>query len=131
MANSQITFSVCLNVLVNLIRKGEKMNFKIKGIDEVIKSLNQLEEKARNLNGKHSVPISELLTVSFMSRNTKFSSFEAMLEASSFVVKSQEDFEKIPDEEWDKYVVASTEFLSWQAMLESAGSEWAKAKLGL
>jgi hypothetical protein len=104
--------------------------FKINGLDQAIKKLNDLEERARALDGKHRVSMYELLTPSFMSRNTIFPSFEAMLEASGFNVESQEDFEKIPDEDWDRYVASSTSFLNWQAMLEEAGTEWAKTKLG-
>jgi len=66
-----------------------------------------------------------------MSRNTQHATFSAFLEASGFMVESQADFEAIPDEEWDQFVRANSRFSSWEEMLQEAGQEWLKGKLGL
>jgi hypothetical protein len=103
----------------------------IKGLDELKRRLDNLQRRAENLHGTHSIPISELLTSSFMQRHTKFETFDAMLEASGFTVETPSDFEAIPDDEWDKFVASATPFSSWQAMLSDAGAAWAKKELGL
>jgi hypothetical protein len=66
-----------------------------------------------------------------LAKNTKFDSLESMFEASGFVVESQEDFEKIPDDEWDSFIKGHTRFASWEDMLGAAVQEWAARKLGL
>lgn len=107
------------------------MKIEMKGFDDAIRKLNDLQRRADRLNGEHRVPISQLLVSSFMLQNTPFESFEAMLSASGFKVETTEDFEAIPDDEWDAYVVKVTRFASWQDMLEAAGKEWAVKELGL
>jgi hypothetical protein len=66
-----------------------------------------------------------------MIRNTQFSSFEAMLEASGFSVETQEDFEEIPDAPWDDFVHNHTRFLDWESMLDKAFEEWIEEQLEL
>lgn len=103
---------------------------KIKGLDEFSRKLNDLAKKAEALDGQHSVPVNELLTPSFISKHTRFSSAEEMFEASGFKVESQEDFAAIPDAEWDEYIRSVSSFANWQEMLGAATKEWAAKKLG-
>lgn len=39
-------------------------------------------------------------------------------------------FEKIPDDEWDKWVANASNFGSWDEMKESASQAWITKKLG-
>ena len=103
---------------------------KIKGLDQAIKKLDDIQNRAQNLNGSHSVPVSELLSPNFMQRNTKFETFDAMLEASGFKAETQAEFDAIPDDKWNVFIASTTRFSSWQAMLEEAGAEWVKKGLG-
>jgi hypothetical protein len=105
--------------------------FKIEGLDELQKKLDDLARKAEELDGEHNIPISELLTDSFVSRHTSFSSAEEMFKASGFKVETQEGFAAIPDAEWDNYIRSISSFDGWQSMLGAAGQEWAKRQLGL
>lgn len=101
------------------------------GFDEFQKDLEKLEAGIREIGGKHSVPMSEILTDSFVSKHTEFSSLNELLDNSGFNIESAEDFSAIPDEPWDEYIKSVSDFDSWQDMLDSAGAEWATRKLRL
>lgn len=91
--------------------------FKIEGLDELQRKLYDLAKKAEALDGKHSVPVSELLTDSFVTRHTSFSSADAMFEASGFKIETQEDFAAIPDDEWDAFIRSISSFDDCRACL--------------
>ena len=101
------------------------------GFGDAIRKLEQLEERARNLDGTHSVPVNQLFSAAFMRRYTGFSSFQAMLEASGFKVESEEHFRAIPDLDWDNFVRSQTRFPSWEAMQKRAAQEWVTNQLRL
>lgn len=104
--------------------------FKIEGLDELQNKLHNLARKAEEIDGQH-IPVSEILTDSFVSQNSSFSSAGKMFKASGFKIETQEDFAAIPDNDWDNYIRSVSSFDSWQSMLDAAGHEWAKRKLGL
>lgn len=105
--------------------------YKIEGLDELQSKLDDLSKKAEKLDGQHNVPVSELLTDSFVAQHTSFSSVDEMFKASGFKVETQEDFAAIPDIEWDNYIRSVSNFDGWQSMLDAGVQEWAKRKLGL
>lgn len=104
---------------------------KIEGLDKLQQKLDNLATKAKELDGEHRVPVSELLTDSFIAQHTSFSSADEMFKASKFTIATQEDFAAIPDEEWDSFIRSVSSFDSWQSMLGAASKGWAKRKLGL
>jgi hypothetical protein len=103
---------------------------KITGLDNLKKKLDDFSQKAKALDGTHSVPIEDLLTPSFISRHTRFADVDEFFAASGFKVESQEDLDAIPDDKWDEYVRSVSSFHGWEAMLGEAGKEWAATKLG-
>lgn len=103
---------------------------KVKGLNQFITKLKDLEKKAKKLDGTHSVPISELLTPSFMQRYTSFPTFAAMLEASGFRAETQAEFDAIPNDKWDAFIATQSQFSDWQSMLSKAAKEWTQKKLG-
>jgi len=105
--------------------------FKIEGLDELQNNLKSLADKAQDLDGQHNVPVSELLTSSFLSKHTRFSSTNELFEASGFKVESSEDFVAIPDDKWDDFIRSISSFENWRAMLTAAGEEWVSKQLGL
>lgn len=107
------------------------MTFKITGLKEFQKKLEDLERKAEALHGEHKVSFAELFNVSFMRRYTNFDSMEALIEAGGFKVEMADDFKAIPDQEWDKHIAKTTRFANWQEMMKQASAEWAKKQLGL
>lgn len=105
--------------------------FEMSGLDKLNKKLQDLSKKAAQLDGNHSVPLTELLTNSFISRHTRFSSVDEMFEASGFKVDTQEDFDAIPREKLDAFIQSVSPFSGWQTMLQGAAREWTAKQLGL
>lgn len=99
------------------------------GIDELADELDQMTEQALGLEDSNEVPVTELMTPTFMSEYTDFSTFEDFIEASEWTVESQADFEAIPEDEFDEHVAEHTQFTTWEAMLSQAGEEWAARQL--
>jgi hypothetical protein len=99
------------------------------GFDELSKKFDELQESAESIQGTQ-VPVGELLTPGFLAKHTRFLSEDELFEASGFSVQSTENFEKIPDEEWDNFIQQNTPFATWSDMLSAAGAEWAQKKLG-
>jgi hypothetical protein len=96
---------------------------KIKGLDQAINRLKDLEKNAQELDGTHSLPASQLLTPRFMQRYTNFPTFDAMLEASGFRAETQAEFDAISDDKWDAFIASRTRFSDWQSMLSEAAKE--------
>lgn len=107
------------------------LKFAMKGLNELKRKLKDLERRAKALEGENQVPLSELLTTDFLRRNTQFQTLEELFKASGFSVLSQEDFEKIPDAEWNAFIAKHTRFSNWNQMLEAAVKEWTARQLGL
>ncbi|ATF13529.1 hypothetical protein A616_16565 [Brevibacillus brevis X23] len=106
------------------------MSIGLEGFDEFRKQLKDMQKAAQELDGKHNIPLPDLLTDSFISENTSLSSLQELLDNSGFKIETTEDFEAIPDAEWDEYISSVSEFESWGDMLRSAAEEYALKKLG-
>ncbi len=102
----------------------------IKGLDELSKKLEQIAENAEAIQGTQ-IPLEELLTPGFLAKHTRFLSTDELFEASGFTIENAEDFEKIPDDEWDSFIQQNTPFATWSDMLSAAGNEWAQKNIGL
>ena len=76
-----------------------------------------------------AVDFSELFDRSFMRRFTHCRSFERFLAAGRFRVRSQAEFEALPEEEMDAYVRRATRFGSWKEMLDTATDLYARRQL--
>lgn len=102
----------------------------IKGFDKFQKQLKQMHKAAKELEKKDSYTAEDIFTTEFMEKYTDFSSFDELLEKSGYTVKSQEDFEKIPDDEFDEYIAKTTRFNSWREMQEAALEIYVADQLG-
>jgi hypothetical protein len=107
-----------------------KVDFEISGLDAVRRSLAELRDRAEAIAGEQEVSISELFPPDFMAAHTEFDTWEGMFSASGFSVETAEDFEKIPDEQWDTFVRTHTKFANWHEMLSAGSEEWVARKLG-
>jgi hypothetical protein len=106
--------------------------FEMKGFDKVQRRLDDMAKRAAELDGKQqAVSLSELLNDDFIAEYSSFSSFDDLLAASPFKVETKEDFEAIPDAEWDTYIGANTSFESWEDMQRQAASEYLVKQIGL
>lgn len=91
-----------------------------------ITGLDQLQAKFEKLNDIKSISFEELFPDSFLEHYTNSKNLKDFLEKSGFTINSKEDFEAIPDQHWEKYVIANTQFLSWNEMQQSAHEIWIK-----
>ncbi len=107
------------------------MGIKITGLDELQRKFSDLERRASKMHGSHEIPMSELLSPSFLRGCSRFSSLDEMFVTSGFKVESQEDFSAIPDNEWDTFIRGNTSFGNWQKMLHAASVAWTQKELGL
>lgn len=107
------------------------MDSEIKGLDELSRKLNDLAHRAEQLDGPHEVPLSQLMTPTFLRACSQFSTVDELFQASGFKIESGEDFKAIPEGEWNAFIKANTSFDGWKQMLESASAEWTKKQLGL
>lgn len=105
------------------------MSIEIKGLDNLIKDLKKISDNAEKLSQKDSVNLRELFNDQFISKNSSFTSLGDLLDKSPFVVKSEEDFLAIPDDEWEKFITENTNFSSWEKMQDAAHSEWLDKQL--
>lgn len=96
--------------------------FKTEGFDELEKELKRLERNvskpAEEFNG--DVGLEKLLDADFIKKHTKFDNADSWLTAGGFTFETQEEYDNLDENELDSYVRNSSDFSSWQAMLESA-----------
>jgi hypothetical protein len=105
------------------------MGIKIEGLDEIRQKLEALQRRAQNLSGP--VAFEDLFPPEFMRRYTDFTSIDDLVAASGHNVQSTEDFEAIPQAEWDALIQAKTRFKSWEALQAKAGEEYVERRLNL
>jgi hypothetical protein len=108
-----------------------QVKFSVNGLDEAGRKLDDLERRARGLNGSHKIGTAELFPPDFMAAHSDFSTFAEMLAASDFKIETTADFEAIPHDDWDAYVAHVTRFPDWQAMKTEGAKEWAQRQLGI
>lgn len=100
------------------------MSVKITGFDEFEKNLSDLQNKVEELAQEQSVSFDVLFDNGFMESHTEFSTFNDLLLAGHYEVHSQEDFESIPQSEFDDFISNHTPFDNWEDMLSSATTEY-------
>lgn len=103
------------------------MGIRITGLDEFRRKLERLSRNAQNVSGP--VAFDDLFPPEFMRRYTDFPTIQAMADASGFKIESQQDFEAIPDADWDAFVRSRTRFQTWQDMQVKAGEEYVVRRL--
>jgi len=101
----------------------DKIKFELKGIKELSRNLDKLSRELDSFK-EQSVAFSELFPAFFMNKYTQFNTIDEMVEKSPFKVESKQDFEKIPDDDWNIYVKETTSFQSWDEMMSKAGEEY-------
>lgn len=89
--------------------------------------LKKLQENLEALEGTHQVPLSDILTPEFVSSHSQFPDFDTLLTAVG--VTNKEEFAALPDEEFDTFIAANTDFEGWLDMQKQGGAAYAKAQL--
>lgn len=103
------------------------MKIETTGLDDLQRMVRNLER----LEGHHSVPFDDLFHPAFMAAQTDFRTIDEMFAQSGYSVETSDDFEEIPDAEWDAFVARRTRFANWHEMQEAATQEWATRQLSI
>ena len=88
-----------------------------------LKGLKKIQREIKRIPKEQEVSFEKLFSQSFMTKYSKFRSIDEMVTKSPFKVESEEDFLKIPELEWDKYVRENTSFKNWNEMRSKAAEE--------
>lgn len=105
------------------------MQIHLEGFDVVQRHLNEMQQVAEDAHGVQSVLLSEVVTTEFLQRFTSFASLDELFADGGFVVSSDEDLASIPDEIIDPFIAATTQFISWEALLHMALNEYLQRQL--
>lgn len=107
-----------------------------KVMDDFLNSLNELQNdlqekanKVESLQGTHEVTFEELFTNELMQSKTHFKDIEFFLK--SLGVKSNEEFNNLPQEELNAFVNKNTDFSNWNEMLQYAKIDYINRKTGM
>ena len=100
------------------------MGVKIKGLDK----LEKMQDGVKDISKTKSIQITELLTDSFLAKNTKFNSFVEF--ENSEIFSKYKTIEEIPDQEMDEFIKNNSKFDSWEDIIGTATEEYIAKKLG-
>lgn len=89
-------------------------------------NLNEVANKLQNAADRipDKVSFDTLFNKAFMNKYTNFDSLEDLLTYCGYEVNSKEDFEAIPEDEFNKKISSCTKFNSWNEMYTTAGQEY-------
>ena len=99
-------------------------------LDDLAEQFGEMADNAEELEGENTVSFEDLFAEEFMRKYTDVTSFESFIEQSQWQVESEEDFEAIPEDEFDEYVKANSDFESWEDMFGTAAKEWIAREIG-
>jgi len=88
---------------------------------EMEKELDQYEDR--------KISFDDLYPEEFMQEYTDYNSISEMLSKSDFEIEKQDDFENIPEDEWNDYIDNCTDFDNWEEMRSKAVKEWVEKDL--
>ena len=118
----------CSRDIISL-KGGDCIGIDFNGVDELIEDLNSAVDKVDELSEIDEIPLEELFTVEFMNAHSDFGNFFEMLSSFGYDINSQEDFDSIPEEELNMKISESTDFESFQDMLDEASSDYIQKHL--
>jgi hypothetical protein len=104
------------------------MGVKITGLDQVMRNLDRIIDRASALDGK-VITLADALTPEFLSKHTggRYSSLTEWADQSGLAFTSIEDF--TADERWNRYVQSTTDFASAKEMFSAATGEYAARQI--
>ncbi|WP_323737505.1 hypothetical protein PXD04_11350 (plasmid) [Methanosphaera sp. ISO3-F5] len=94
----------------------------MKKLDKIIKNLGKLE-------GTHEFSLSEILSDKFIVENTKFSSFDDLVEQSGLEFNVETYEELYNNKELNEFISLNTKFNSLFGMVEVASTEFMKNEI--
>lgn len=91
--------------------------------------MKQLEKNYAELAATTEVRLIDKMPPAFVSAHSSFADLDALFKGSGFKIDTLDDFAAIPDEDWEAFIKANTDFESWSEMQLVAHREYIKAKL--
>ncbi|WP_454121903.1 hypothetical protein [Kosakonia sp. Marseille-Q7440] len=86
--------------------------------------LDKFFENAESLhNTTREITLEQMLNSAFLAKCSRFHSLEELFEASGFKIETVEDFQAIPEEEWEAFITQNTTYSSWEEMQLTALTE--------
>jgi len=89
----------------------------------------KLAKNAKGMDGTSQVQLTDLMTSEFISGCSSYDDLDSLFSQSGFKIESKEDFEAIPDNEWEEFIINNTSFDSWEEMQETALKSFVKKQL--
>lgn len=90
------------------------------------KKMSRLSKQAKKMNDQ-PIPITTLMSSTFMKKYTSYSDIQDFFDANP--LNEYEHFEDVPPNILDSHVKNTTNFQSWQEMMEKAGQEYLVSQL--
>lgn len=91
--------------------------------------LKKLAKNAEAMSGRSQIKLKDFMTPKFISNCSKFNDLEHLFNESGFTIESKEDYEAIPDDKWNEFIVKNTPFNSWAEMQKEAMNIYVKEQL--
>jgi len=101
-------------------------------LSDLTNHLKQMQKTARELDGPQRITFKDLFPVSFMAMHTKLTSISDWFNAYEPFADTPDDKfdEMISTKEFNTYITNTTDFHSWEDMVDAATSEYISKKLG-
>jgi hypothetical protein len=93
-------------------------------LDDLFK---ELKTRAKAASG--NVPMSDLLTDSFIRKVSSFNTSENFCKEAG--IQTAEEYERMPQEQLDEFVAHNTQYSTWEELLQDAGAAYMAKKMGL
>ncbi|VXB17100.1 hypothetical protein [Pseudomonas sp. 8O] len=92
-----------------------------------LSGLKKLQKNLEDMKGARTVPITDVLTPEFVSSHSRFPDFETLLAEAG--ITTMEEFAAYPDDDFDSFIAANTDFESWLDMQRHGGAAYTKRQL--
>lgn len=103
--------------------------FKITGLEEFERKIDQLRRNAEQIDGSHEVPLSDLFPPAFMRQHSAVPDFATFCHDGGIDTTTKEAFEATDLQQINNAVARLTEFSSWEDMKKAGAADWAKRRL--
>lgn len=101
-----------------------------KRMDDLHKEIDVMKDNFRLSEINLDYIRKELLTPDFMSKYTKYSTFDELVKSGNFTIENEIQFKVLTDtSQWNKHISENTSFKDWNEMLRTAVLERATRKL--
>lgn len=91
--------------------------------------LNKLKNNIKAMSETSQIKLKDFMTPKFISECSSFNDINHLFDESGFSIECKEDFEAIPDDKWNKFIVENTSFSSWEEMQKEAMNIYVKEQL--